>query len=69
MNETVDLTERGSLESRIVGALRDAIFAHGPITRDNAKSAAKRVIGSIKDFNHSLQQKKLRNNNAKIVSE
>ena len=47
----IDLTQRGSLERAIVGALRNAIEAHGPITRETAPSAAKRVIYTIKQYN------------------
>lgn len=48
----VDLTQRGSLERHIVGALRDTINAHGNISRESAPSAGKRIIGAIKTFNH-----------------
>lgn len=54
----IDLTERGPLESKIVGAIRDAINAHGPITKENAPSAAKRVIGAIKSHNKAQERKK-----------
>lgn len=47
----VDLTARSTLERGIVGALRDCINAHGPITHNTAPSAAKRVIGVIKSHN------------------
>ncbi len=53
-----NLMQRGALERYLVGALRDCIHAHGPITRDTAPSAAKRLIGSIKVFNRD-QGKKL----------
>lgn len=43
---------RGALERYLVGALRDAINCHGPITRENASSAAKRLMGAIRLFNH-----------------
>lgn len=52
----VDLTMRGKLESGIVGALRDSINAHGPITHESAPSAAKRVIGIIKVHNNNVKQ-------------
>lgn len=48
----INLTQRGALERYLVGALRDCINAHGPITRESAPSAAKRLIGAIKTFNH-----------------
>jgi hypothetical protein len=48
----INLSQRGALERYLVGALRDSINAHGPITRETAPSAAKRLIGAIKTFNH-----------------
>lgn len=57
INEEVELSEqRGTLERKIVGALRNAIDAHGPITLSNANSAAKRVIGAIKDHNRRFRK-------------
>lgn len=50
----INLQARGALERYLVGALRDSINAHGPITRDSAPSAAKRLIGAIKTFNHDV---------------
>lgn len=47
----VNLNKRGELESQIVSALRVATDAHGPITVENAPSAAKRVIYAIKEYN------------------
>lgn len=40
--------DRGAFESSLVGILRTAIIAHGPITEDNAHSAAKRLVGQMK---------------------
>lgn len=51
----IDLNQRGSLERHIVGALKMAIDAHGPITRENASSAGHRVISAIKQFNKGLK--------------
>lgn len=47
----LDGPRRGSLERKIVGAIRDSISSHGPVTHDTAPSAAKRVIGAIKCHN------------------
>jgi hypothetical protein len=58
--EQVEVAARGPLESRIVGALRDCVNAHGPITRETAPSAAKRIIGAIKDHNKQMKKGKLR---------
>lgn len=58
MDEIIDLNDRSSLERQIVGALRSAIHAHGPITNDNASSAAKRVIGVIKVYNRNQSRAK-----------
>lgn len=49
--DIIDLSRRGQLERKVVGAIRDAIFSHGALTRTTAPSAAKRVIGAIKDYN------------------
>ncbi len=56
--ETIDLNLRGFLERNVVGALRDSINAHGPITTQTANSAAKRVIGVIKAHNHRSKRMK-----------
>jgi hypothetical protein len=48
----INLMQRGALERYLVGALRDCINAHGPVTKETAPSAAKRLIGAIKTFNH-----------------
>lgn len=53
--QEIDLSNRGLLERQIVGAIRDAINAHGPINRNNANSAAKRVIGCIKTYNRKVR--------------
>ena len=44
------LIKRGDIERHIVGALRDSINAHGPITKDTAPSAGKRIFGAIKSW-------------------
>lgn len=46
-----EVTVRGSLERAVTGAIRDCVNAHGPITKQMAPSAAKRVVGAIRDFN------------------
>lgn len=43
--------KRGSLEKALTGALRQCVTAHGDITYANAPSAAKRIIGAIKNWN------------------
>lgn len=43
------MTQRGIVESGIVGAIRSAIDAHGPVTRGHEHSAAKRIIGYLKE--------------------
>jgi len=53
--EEIDISLRGSFEREIAGSLKDAIQAHGPITAQNVCSAAKRVIGSIKNFNRKTR--------------
>jgi hypothetical protein len=42
-------TPARALERSVVGALRSAIKDHGPITADNLPSAAKRIIGNLKN--------------------
>lgn len=51
----IPLTQRGSLERQIVGAIRNAIHAHGPINAENAPSTAKRVIGAIRYHNRRIK--------------
>jgi hypothetical protein len=43
------LTDEEVLERAIVGALRSAIHDHGPITPEDVGSAAKRVIGNLRN--------------------
>lgn len=50
----IDLNRRPRLEKLIVGALRDCINQHGPVTKETAPSAAKRVIAAIKQFNKEI---------------
>lgn len=52
----IDLSESGTLERRIAGALKSAIQAHGPITVELVESALKRVIGAIKDHNNRRKE-------------
>jgi hypothetical protein len=56
-DKKVDLGQRGGLERYLVGALRDCINAHGVISKDSAPSAAKRMIGAIKTFNHDQEKR------------
>jgi len=42
------IKEDPALWDAIVGALRDCINQHGPITKEDIGSAAKRIIGQIK---------------------
>lgn len=39
---------RARIEKAIVGALQSTIDAHGPITKENCSSAAKRIYGALK---------------------
>jgi hypothetical protein len=48
--------ERGSLERAIVGALRSAIHAHGPITEDNVAGAGKRILCSLYTWQHNKEK-------------
>jgi hypothetical protein len=41
-------SDRSGFERAIVGALKSAIDAHGPITKENVSSAAKRVVSVAK---------------------
>jgi hypothetical protein len=41
--------ERPGIERAVVGALRAAIRDHGPITPEHIGSAAKRVVGNLKN--------------------
>jgi len=54
-DQEIHLTQRGSLERQIVGAIRNTIHAHGVITHQNAPSAAKRVIGAIRYHNRRIK--------------
>lgn len=56
LDEEIDISMRGPLERQIVGAIRDSVNAHGPITKETAPSAAKRVIGAIKTFNRKVKR-------------
>jgi hypothetical protein len=51
-----DLNQRAALERLICGALRSAVDAHGPITKETAPSAAKRVIGALKQHNRTTRE-------------
>ncbi len=53
--DPIDLNARGKLERLVVGAVKDCINAHGPITKNNASSVGKRVIGVIKHFNKGVK--------------
>lgn len=46
----VDIGNRSQIESAIAGALKATIDAHGPITRENRPSAAKRIYGELKSI-------------------
>jgi molybdopterin-guanine dinucleotide biosynthesis protein len=59
--EVIDLSQRGSLERAIVGSLRSAITAHGPVTDRNVSSAAKRVISVIKVHNRTTRKEETMN--------
>lgn len=42
------MNDRAAVERQIVGALKSTIDAHGPITRENVSSAAKRIVSELK---------------------
>lgn len=44
----LDLTQRSSIEKRIANGLVSAADSHGPITRANVSSAAKRIFSELK---------------------
>jgi len=48
MKNVLDISDRSSVESRLAGALKNTIYAHGPITKDWVASAAKRMYGQLK---------------------
>lgn len=52
--------ETNTLLSSVVGALRDTINVHGPIDRSKITSAAKRIIGMIKQHNARIREEKKR---------
>lgn len=52
------LSDRSAVEKAIVAAIRCAIGAHGPVTRENASSAAKRVYGELKALRRRLTDRK-----------
>lgn len=43
-------SDRSGFEKAIVGALKSAIDAHGPITKENVSSAAKRIVSVAKQW-------------------
>jgi len=49
------LSNKGKVEKRINGALKDAIHAHSDITKKNLCSASKRVWGAFKSLIKELQ--------------
>lgn len=48
---------KDALNRAIVGALREAINAHGPITNLHLSSAAKRITGQVLTFLHNEESK------------
>lgn len=42
------MNDRPAVERQVVGALKSTIDAHGPITRANVSSAAKRIVSALK---------------------
>jgi len=55
--DEIDLSQRGSIEKAIAGALKSTIEAHGPITEEWVASSAKRVIAAIKQWNKQQRRK------------
>jgi hypothetical protein len=45
----MDELSSSSIERAVVGALRSAIRDHGPITPEQIGSAAKRIVGNLKN--------------------
>lgn len=43
-----DLFKQGPLEGIVSGCIRDTITAHGPINRDGAGSASKRIVAAFR---------------------
>jgi hypothetical protein len=56
----LDLEDRSDVESKIVAALRNAIDAHGIITKENASSAAKRVYGQMKNLARQQRESRMK---------
>lgn len=52
----LDLQDRSLIERRLVGAIRSAIHAHGPITPETAPSAAKRACAALKQIAREQRQ-------------
>lgn len=46
--------QKHPLHPVVVGALKDAINAHGPITRENIGSAAKRIVSQVEGYYKNL---------------
>ena len=46
----LELQGRSEIEKEIVGALKCAMDSHGPITRENVNSAAKRVYKALNNL-------------------
>lgn len=44
----VNISDRSTVESRVAGALKNTVDAHGPIDKDWVASAAKRIYGMLK---------------------
>lgn len=55
---TIDIEDRSTLESRLAGALKNTIDAHGPITKDWVASAAKRMYGTLKALAREQRKRK-----------
>ena len=50
MGDIIDLQDRPQIERIVVGAIKSAINEHGPITIYNCSSAAKRIVGQLKEY-------------------
>jgi predicted RNase H-like HicB family nuclease len=53
----LDLADRSRIERELVGAIRSVVDAHGPLTRANAHSAAKRAYSSLKAMAREQQHR------------
>jgi len=51
--------EPHGFHKHIVGSLKHALHDHGPITTENINSAAKRILGAVRDWNKKRRVEKV----------